>query len=374
MERGTGMATPTVIIVGAGAAGLATGACLRQRGIRATIFEAGDAPGMTWRRLYDRLHLHTVKGLSGLPGLPMPRSYPRYPSRQQVIDYLTAYAKHFALDIRYKSPVTRAVPHGTGWEVTTPDGTHAADVLVVASGIFSQPTIARYPGMADFGGRIVAAADYQTPDPFKGQRVLVIGAGNTGAEISVDLAEHGAQPTIAIRAGAHVVPRELLGMPIQRLAHLMVALPPGITRRMTPILMRRSAQRQARAGVPKPPGTLLDKPGVPIIGLELLHLAQTGKVAVAGAIERFTATGVQFADGKEVPFDAIIVATGYRPALDYLGDAITRDDKGRPATDGVRAVGATNLYFVGMHYDIRGTLFNIAQEAPIAAAAIAAGT
>jgi indole-3-pyruvate monooxygenase len=365
------MATPTVIIVGAGAAGLATGACLRQRGIHATILEAGAAPGMTWRRLYDRLHLHTVKGLSGLPGLPMPRSYPRYPSRQQVVEYLTAYAKHFDLDIRYKSPVTRAVPAGTGWEVTTPEGTQHADVLVVASGIFSQPTVAQYPGMDAFGGRIMVAADYQKPDPFRGQRVLVIGAGNTGAEIAVDLAEHGAQPTIAIRAGAHVVPRELLGMPIQRWAHLMVSMPPGIMRRMAPILMRRSAQRQAQAGVPKPPGSLLDKPGVPIIGLELLHLAQSGKVAVAGAIDRFTATGVCFADGHEAPFDAIIVATGYRPALDYLGDAITRDAQGRPATDGVRAIGATNLYFVGMHYDIRGTLFNIAQEAPVVAAEIA---
>lgn len=367
------MATPTVIIVGAGAAGLATGACLRQRGIHATILEAGDGPGMTWRRLYDRLHLHTVKGLSGLPGMPMPRSYPRYPSRQHVIEYLTAYAKHFDLDIHYKCPVTRAVPSGTGWDVTTPEGTQHADVLVVASGIFSQPTVADYPGKDDFGGRIMAAADYKNPEPFKGQRVLVIGAGNTGAEITVDLAEHGAQPTIAIRAGAHVVPRDLLGMSIQRWAHLMVSMPPAMVRRLTPILMRRSTQRQARAGVPKPPGALLDKPGVPIIGLELLHLAQIGKVAVAGAIERFTPTGVHFADGHEAPFDTIIIATGYRPALDYLGDAITRDARGFPATDGVRAAGAKNLYFVGMHYDIRGTLFNIAHEAPVVAAAIADG-
>ncbi len=301
----------------------------------------------------------------------MPRNYPRYPSRQQVVDYLRAYAKHFDLDIRCNMPATVAQQEGTRWLVMTPQGEMRSDALVAASGIFANPSIARYPGMDAFAGRMVPAKEYRNAAPFAGQRVLVIGAGNTGAEIAVDLAEHGAQTTIAIRAGAHVVPRELLGMPIQRWAHLISAMPRGLTNAVTPIILKRSVARQARAGVPKPPGTVLDKPGVPIIGLELLRLAQEGKVHVAGAIERFTATGVQFADGRELPFDAVIVATGYRPALSYLAGVVPLDAAGFPPMDGVKAVGVANLYFVGMNYNIRGTLFNIAREAPAVADAIA---
>ena len=119
-----------VIIVGAGPAGLAMGACLHQRGIKALIFEAGDAAGYTWRRLYERLHLHTVKALSGLPGLPMPRQFPRYPSRAQVVEYLAAYAKHFNLTIETNCPVTRAAPEANGWRVTTAKGDYHAHVLL----------------------------------------------------------------------------------------------------------------------------------------------------------------------------------------------------------------------------------------------------
>lgn len=360
-----------VIIVGAGAAGLATGASLRQRGITPIIFEAGDAPGSTWLRLYDRLHLHTVKALSGLPGLPMPRHFPRYPSRAQVAEYLSAYARHFDLAIETNCPVTRAVPDGDGWRVTTPKGEYRARALVSATGIFSQPAHATYPGAEVFNGRVLHASAYRNAASFVGQRVLVIGAGNTGAEIAIDLAEHGALPTISIRAGANVVPRELLGVPIQRWAHLIAVLPRPVTGLIAPVLLKRSASRQMRAGLPRPTVGVLDRAGIPIIGLELLEQAQQGKVAIAGAIERFTSSGARFVNGQESSFDAVIVATGYRPALEYLSGVVPLDEMGRPKLDGLRAAGVPSLYFVGMNYDIRGTLFNIAREAPIVADLIA---
>lgn len=363
--------TASVAIVGAGAAGLATAASLRQRGIRAIIYEAGDGPATTWRSLYHRLHLHTVKALSGLPGLAMPAAYPRYPSRLQVVEYLAAYAKHFDLEILPNSPVTRARPDGNGWRITTPHGEHSAAVLVSATGIFSNPQSVTFPGLANFSGRIVHAATYQHAAPFAGQRVLVVGAGNTGAEIALDLAEHSITPTVAIRAGAHVVPRELLGMPIQRWAHVIARLPRGVTATLAPVLLKRSERRQAAAGVPKPAGSVLEKPGVPIIGLEFLQYAREGKIHIAGAIERFTSTGVRFADGSEETFDVVILATGYRPSLDYLEGVVSLDASGFPELDGLRAKGVPNLYFVGMHYDLLGTLFNIAHEAPQVAAEIA---
>lgn len=367
----SGESMGSVAIVGAGAAGLATAACLGWHGIHATIYEAGDGPATTWRSLYDRLHLHTVKALSGLPGMAMPATFPRYPSRQQVVDYLAAYAKRFDLEIVPNSPVIRARPEGAGWRITTPYGEHSARVLVSATGIFSNPYAAMFPGLAEFKGRTLPAAVYRNATPFAGQRVLVVGAGNTGAEIALDLAEHGVTPTVAIRAGAHVVPRELLGMAIQRWAHVISRLPRGVTGTLVPLLLKRSERRQAAAGVPKPAGSVLDKPGVPIIGLEFLQYAREGKIRIAGAIERFTDAGVRFSDGREETLDVVILATGYRPALGYLEGVIALDASGFPELDDLQAKGVPNLYFVGMHYDLLGTLFNIAHEAPAVAAEIA---
>jgi cation diffusion facilitator CzcD-associated flavoprotein CzcO len=350
---------------------LAAGACLKQRGITPVIFEAGDAPAYTWQLLYDRLHLHTVRGLSGLPGFPMPRSFPRYPSRAQVVDYLTTYSHHFGLTVRTNCPVTRAAPEGDGWRVTTPQGAYHARVLVSATGVFSHPVSASYPDLKLFGGRVLHASTYKNAEPFAGQRVLVVGAGNTGAEIALDLAEHGVTPTIAIRAGANVVPLNLLGVPIQRWAHVMNVLPHSVTSLVAPVLLRRSARRQERAGVPRPAYSVLERPGIPVIGLDLLHHAQQGTIRVAGAIERFTPTGVCFASGEQANFDSIILATGYRPALQYLADAVPLDDAGRPALNGVRAANAPHLYFVGMNYGLLGTLFNISREAPVVVELIA---
>jgi len=109
---------------------------------------------------------------------------------------------------------------------------------------------------------------------------------------------------------------------------------------------------------------ILEKPGVPVIGLELLQQARAGAIAIRPAVERFTGQGVRFVDGREEPFDAVLIATGYRPALGYLSDVLPLDDAGFPRMDGVRSLDLPNLYFVGMYNNIRGTLFNIAHEAP----------
>lgn len=361
----------TILIIGAGPAGLAAGAALRQRGLRATVLEAGTTIGNTWHVLYERLHLHTVKGLSGLPGYPMPRRYPRYPSRAEVAAYLVDYARHFDLEIRTGSRAERAWREGDSWHVATAQGGERADIVIAATGIFSQPVRPVIPGADRYHGQQLHASAYRLPAPFAGQRVLVIGAGNSGAEIAVDLAEHGARPTVAIRAGTNVVPRELLGIPIQRWAHLIARMPRGVSRAIAPVMVSRAARRQARAGVPRAAQGLLERSGIPIIGLEFLEMARTGAIAITGAVTELTEHGARFTDGHTADFDTIISATGYRPALDFLANAIPLDGAGRPALVGQRAADAPNLYFTGLHSDIRGTLFNIAHEAPAIAAAIA---
>jgi cation diffusion facilitator CzcD-associated flavoprotein CzcO len=369
--REPGEANP-VIIVGAGAAGLATAACLKQVGVPSVILEASDDIATTWRSLYDRLHLHTIKQLSGLPGYPMPARAPRYLSRDEVVAYLRDYARHFDLRIETGRRVLRAYRHAAQWVAQTPQGDYTGHALVSTTGIFAKPDEVSYPGQDAYTGRIEHGSTYREPSPYAGRRVLVIGSGNTGAEIAIDLAEHGAAVSVSIRAGANVVPRELLGVPIQRWAHVIAALPAPVTRPIAAMMLRNAARRQQQAGVPRPTGPIIGRPGVPVIGLDFLRLAKSGAIAIRPGIQSFKPEAVVFNDGREEFYDVVIFATGYRPALDYFSGQLTLDEGGRPARDGVRSTDQPDLYFVGMQYDIRGTLFNIANEAPLAARLIAA--
>jgi cation diffusion facilitator CzcD-associated flavoprotein CzcO len=361
-----------VIIVGAGAAGLATAACLKRVEVPSVILEASDDIATTWRSLYDRLHLHTIKQLSGLPGYPMPAKAPRYLARDEVVAYLRDYARHFDLRIETAQRVTRAYRRNALWVVETPQGERTSQALVSTTGVFANPDEVSYPGQDTYTGRIERASTYREPSGYAGKRVLIIGSGNTGAEIAIDLAEHGVETSVSIRAGANVVPRELVGIPIQRWAHVIAALPGPMTRPIAAVMLRNSARRQQKAGVPRPTGTVIGRPGVPVIGLDFLRLAKSGAIAIRPGIQQFTPSAVVFADGREEFYDVVIFATGYRPALDYLDGLLTLDEGGRPARDGVRSTDQPDLYFVGMQYDTRGTLFNISNEAPLAAMLIAA--
>src|SRR5436190_21977907 len=191
--------TTSALVVGAGPAGVASAACLKGRGVEVTVLEAGSAPGEAWRHHYRRLRLHTVKQHSGLPGFPFPGDVPRYPSRAEVVQYLERYAAHFEIVPRVGERVRRIHAAGDALAVEGDGGTRRADVVVVAVGRNRVPNPDRLPGQEAFVGRVVQARDYDDGAPFAAQRVLVVGAGNTGAEIALDLAEHGARPTLSVR-------------------------------------------------------------------------------------------------------------------------------------------------------------------------------
>ena len=361
-----------VVIVGAGAAGLATAACLTRWGIRAVVLEAGPDAGHTWASTYDALRLHTVRRFSGLPLYPMPGNFPRYAARDQVVTYLRDYAAHFGIRPQFGNSVTRARLAEGGWQVETATGdAWQARVLVAASGIYANPTVPAYPGQETYTGTLLHSREYRSATPFKGRRVLVIGAGNSGAEIAVDLMQGGARVTVAIRQGVNAVPLSLLGVPIQYWA-LLVERAPRLMSALAPVMLRRSAGRLRRAGIPKSPEPVLQAHGIPIIGLRLLDAARTGKIAIAGAIERFEPHGVRYADGRAADYDAIILATGFRPALAYLEGLVTLDERGFPAREGVRSLDHSNLFFVGFRYTVAGTLNNIRRDAPVAAEQVAA--
>jgi cation diffusion facilitator CzcD-associated flavoprotein CzcO len=215
-----------VLVVGAGPAGLATAGCLVQRGLRPHVIEKGEQLAASWRMHYDRLHLHTVKALSSLPGLPFPAACPRYVPRQAVVDYLAAYAEHHGITPQLGEEAVAITRIDGGWQTSTASGSrHASKFVVVATGANSRPNRPTFAGEQGFRGRIVHSGAYRNATPFAGQRVLVVGMGNTGAEIALDLAEHGVRTAISMRSPVNIVHRDVLGRPTQLTSIALSRLP-----------------------------------------------------------------------------------------------------------------------------------------------------
>ena len=166
-----------VIIIGAGPAGLATAAALKARGVNVAILEKSNTVGAVWRRHYDRLHLHTDRSRSGLPGLAIPKAYGRYPSRARVVEYLETYAAKFALRPVFNAAVRAARGDGPGWRVEAGENSQTAPVVVVATGLADYPHAPTWRGIETFGGPILHSSFYRNPAAFTGKRVLVVGFG-----------------------------------------------------------------------------------------------------------------------------------------------------------------------------------------------------
>ena len=218
------MSATDAVVIGAGPAGLATAQQLQAAGLKPIILDKAETVGAAWRRHYDRLHLHTPRSLSGLPGLPMPAAYGRYPSRAQFVDYLESYARTFGLEPAFNTAVRAVRRAGQGWRVDTGADPIETSIVVVATGWADFPHSPSWPGMETFDRPILHSSAYRNAAPFAGQRVLVVGFGNSGAEIALHLCEW-APATLAVRSPVRVLPRDLFGLPI--LVLFCAALPAG---------------------------------------------------------------------------------------------------------------------------------------------------
>jgi putative flavoprotein involved in K+ transport len=239
-----------VVIVGAGPAGLATAATLRARGIDATIIERGRV-GEPWRSRYDRLHLHTIRSLSHLPGYRIPRDFGRWIARDQFVQYLERYAAHHRLVPRFGVDATRIDRDNGYWTVRTTAGTIPARVVVVATGYTRLPHLPRWPGT--FDRPVVHSVDYRNPQPYHDQDVLIVGAGNSGTEIAVDLVEGGARRVrIAVRTPPNILRRDVKGFPIQLLGIVFRRLPPRLLDPLFFGLERATIPDLSACGLPRP--------------------------------------------------------------------------------------------------------------------------
>ena len=234
-----GVTRVEVVVIGAGPGGLAVAAALKGHGVNPLVVDRADRVGSSWRGHYDRLHLHTPRRWSGLPGYPIPRSAGRWVSRDDVVRYLEAYATHHRLELRLGSGVTgidpvAPSPDAARWAVRLDDDSIiTADHVVVATGYNHTPVEPDWPGLGGFPGEVVLARDYRNGRPYAGHDVLVVGSGNTGMEIATDLADHGATRVwLAVRTPPHILPRSRMGWPAQGTGILVRRLPPRLVDRV----------------------------------------------------------------------------------------------------------------------------------------------
>ncbi|KAM0881268.1 hypothetical protein ACQ4PT_033058 [Festuca glaucescens] len=351
----TGIAPP-VIIVGAGPSGLAASACLARRGVASLVLERDDCVGSLWRkRAYDRLHLHLPKQISALPHAPHADDAPDYLPRNHFVRYLDAYADRFDVRARLRREVRAARFVDGRWEVEAVDlGTgeaerHAAKFLVVATGEFDERVLPEVPGLDTFTGEAMHSRDYVSAVGMRGKAVLVVGCGNSGMEIALDLAEGGAAASIVVRGELHLMTREIMSASTALFAYLPVWMIDKLALLACFLVFGDTAKH----GLPRPAvgpfARKLQINAYPVIDVGTYSKIKNGQIQVLPAMTSIDGDVVEFADGRRQRFDAIVLATGYRSTakkwLKSDGDGLIGDN-GMAA--GRSPKGENGLYRAGL--------------------------
>jgi putative flavoprotein involved in K+ transport len=363
-----------IVVVGAGPAGLASAAALGQAGESVLVLERGGVAA-AWSGRYDRLQLHTVRWLSGLPGYRIPRSFGKWPSRDRVIEYLRGYADRNALDVRTGIEVERIDRDGAAWVVRTAGGSFPAERVVVATGNNNVAFVPDWTG--SFAGRIVHSSEYRNPEPYLGRRVLVVGGGNSGAEIAVDLADGGAaEVLLSVRTPPSIVRRDTLGLPSQLLGIASMHLPVPVVNHVAAAMRRLSFPDLGRYGLTapaRPYSEFLRRRVIPIIDVGLADAVRAGRVRVVAALTGLDGDTAILADGTRHRLDDVIAATGFRTGLEPLvGHLGVLNEHGQPLVHGAdQHPGAPGLHFVGYQVTLGGTFRLVGTEAKQIAKAVA---
>lgn len=354
------MPQANVVIVGGGASGLSAAGALRRRGIEAVVLEEDEQLGGTWARRYDRLHLHTVRGFSGLAHYPIPRRYSRYLSREEFVAYLSEYARQLDLRVVTGCRVQKVESHGPhSWSAVTDKGDWHSRVVVIATGQYRTPVVPNWSGRETYRGDLVHSSRYADARHYVGKRVLVVGAGNSGTEIATDLAENGAAfVAVSIRTPPPIVPRDPFGMPVQRTGILLSFLPPAVADRLGRLTSRIVLGDLTRHGLQTPKWMPFSAHRVPVIDVGFVAALKKRLLQIRPALAHLTATGAVFADGSAEPYDAIIAATGFSTGLSGMLEAkelLNSFDE--PVDRSGDPTARPGLFFTGYTHSLRGHLF-----------------
>jgi putative flavoprotein involved in K+ transport len=339
----------TVVIIGGGQSGLAGAFAVSDAGMRPVLLEAGDRTVGSWPEYYDSLTLFSPARYSGFPGAPFPGDPDRYPTRDEVVAYLEKLALGLDAETHTNTRATAVESVGRGFVVRTDTGQDfEAAGVICASGSFTNPHIPDMPGA--FSGQLLHVAQYRNPKQYAGQRVVVVGAGNSAIQVGYELAEV-ADVTLAVRRPLQFVPQVRGGRDMHYWLHTLGLdlLPPSVLRR----LVR---------------GTLVFDTGI------YSNAVKSGLLDQRPMFTRFDGDRVVWADGTPERVDTVILATGYRPNLPYLKDLGALDATGMPLHKRGISLTHTGLAYLGVEFQrsfSSNTLRGVSRDAQYVARALA---
>ena len=367
-------------VIGAGSTGIAACRVLHARGIPFDCFEAGSEVGGNWRydndsgmsSAYRSLHAESSRRGMQYTAFPMPAGYPNYPGHKLIVRYLDDFVDHFGFRgrIQFRTEVTKVAPAADGgWDVsvrrrdTGAARTQRYGAVLVANGHHWDPRYPEpaFPGAATFTGDQIHSHHYRTPEPFAGKRVLVLGIGNSACDVAVDCSRVAARTLLAMRRGAHIVPKYLFGMPTDHLTlmRLGARMPVRLQGFAVTLLMRIAQGSVTKYGLPRPDRRLLCAP--PTVSDSLLSRLGHGDIAVRPNIDRFEGDRVRFTDGRAEQIDAVIYCTGYKISFPFLDEApIGADGCHIPLYHRIVPPRLAGLYFIGLVQPI-GAIMPIAE-------------
>lgn len=324
-------------IIGAGPGGLAMARSFQSKGIPFDVFEKHSDVGGIWdptnpgSPIYKTAHFISSKTLSAYFDFPMPDHYPDYPDNRQILEYHRSFARTYGLyqHIHFNTPIRNVEKVENRWLVTLANGERRSYAgLVCASGITWDPAMPELAGAADFNGEIIHSVAYNDPDYFRGKRVMVIGAGNSGCDIACDAGHSADAAFISVRRGYYFIPKHIFGQPADVFGESSTWIPTRISQSIFALLLKNIVGDLTKVGLPKPDHKIFESH--PIMNDQLIHNLRHGDVHAKPDIQRLNGDFVEFKDGTREKVDLIVCATGYKWSIPYMDSSYFIWRGGRP--------------------------------------------